>query len=321
MIKLFLNLLIFCILIGCNGKLSIPYDSSEHCPDQGIRIHGSDGQQKRYVDQYNIRYTVIQKDKNPKYDFIFIPGGPGCDSSYLLPLVTMLKFPGNVYLLDFPGSGTHFKGYENYNYDRWFSIFLPSLKQFKNPVLIGHSFGGMLPLLYPELEHLLKGFIILNSAPCLWLEDAVKYAEKFKLPDIRPEMKAFTTDPSQETFNTALSACTLYYFHPNFLKQGRKLFESFAQKNAFLFKPAVWWQRIANKINYNARWIPGSVPTLIISGEFDCIVPYTLFLEDKRFKRSNIKHVHIKGAGHMPWVEKPNETKCIMQNFLKESLK
>lgn len=46
-------------------------------------------------------------------------------------------------------------------------------------------------MLYPELEGILQGCVILNSAPVLWLEEAVAYSKQFDLPDLTEDMQIF----------------------------------------------------------------------------------------------------------------------------------
>lgn len=146
----------------------------------------------------------------------------------------------------------------------------------------------------------------------MWLEEAIAMAQKLKLPDLSLEMQTFTENPTQETFNQALSACVPYYFPEETLAIGKKILNDLP----VTFQPAVWWQRKAIEINYNAKWIPQNVPTLIIGAEFDAITPFSLFIKDKRFDRDNIIKHHIHNAGHFPWLEKPEEIKELFRNFL-----
>lgn len=152
-------------------------------------------------------------------------------------------------MIDLPSNGSHTIPYENF--DQWLDIFLPTIKRFDNPIIVCHSFGGMLLLLYPELENILSGLIILNSAPCLWLEEVRKKAKDLDLPDLSLEMQIFTENPTQKTFNQALAACMPYYFPKESLAIGpEKLL-----KLPFNFMPAVWWQRKVIETNFQAKWI------------------------------------------------------------------
>lgn len=246
-----------------------------------------------------VRLTHASQNEGP-YNWLFFPGGPGADSSYLQSLSDLLHLPGNTWLVDLPGNGGNVVE-ADFNYDLWSDIFLHVVKEFDNPIIVGHSFGGMFPLLFSELENLLKGFVILNSAPTLWLEEAVSYAKQFQLPDLTAQMTEFTLHPNQETFKVALDACMPYYFPPQTLEQGRSLLSALP----FQFPAAVWWQRKAIEMNFSAQWVPQKVPTLIVGTKYDCIVPFTLFKNDPRFKRDNIEHFYLEEAGHCGWIEEP----------------
>lgn len=257
---------------------------------------------KNYLfDTDQVRYELYQTNAGKNYNWLFFPGGPGADSSYLRSLVDELKLPGNVWLIDFPGNGSNASDSYSDNFDSWFELFPRIVKQFDNPIVVGHSFGGMLPLLYPDLETSLAGCVILNSAPVLWLEEAVAYSKQFDLPDLTNDMQAFIQTPNQETFDAALNACMPYYFPKETLEKGRKLLSQLP----FSYHSAVWGQVKALEGKLLAQWIPQQVPTLIIGSKYDCICPFSLFAKDERFRRKNIQLLFIEDAGHCPWVENP----------------
>lgn len=259
----------------------------------------------------NVRLTHKYSNNAGDFTWLFIPGGPGLDSRYLETLLHELSpLPGKVYLLDFPGSGSHFV--PDQQFDDWLSLFTPTIAGFKNPIIVGHSFGGMFPYLFPACETILSGFVSLNSAPCLWLEAAAKFAQKNALPDLTADMLAFTQSPSQKTFNKALETCMPYYFPKHTLQKGKDLLVGID----FPYEPAVWWQQKAAEISFNAKWIPDQLPTMIIGGEHDAICPFVLYQEDIRFDRSNIQKIYIEGAGHCPWIEKPQEMKKAFEEFV-----
>lgn len=255
-----------------------------------------------FFDENHVRYELAASNEGKPYNWLFLPGGPGADSRFYKGLIERLKLPGNVWLIDLPGSGDNTNNIsDDYNYDKWIDIFVPTIKKFKNPILVGHSFGGMFPLLFPELEKYLKGFVILHSTPSLWLEEAVKYSKQFDLPDLSKEMQEFTLNPNQSTFDAALKACMPYYFPKKSLKKAKELFSDIP----FHFRPAVWWQKKVIEMNFSAKWIPQNVPTLIVGGKYDCMCPFLLFTKDKRFQRTNIKLIYLEDAGHIGWVENP----------------
>lgn len=265
-----------------------------------------------FYDENNVRYNLVASNDGKAFNWVFFPGGPGGDSSYLLSLIEILQLPGNIWLIDMPGNGSH--AVKKAGFDDWFNYVIPVIQSFDKPILVGHSFGGMFPLLFKELESLLTGFIIMNSAPCLWLEAAAEVAKQRNLPDLTKEMQAFNDNPSQATFNQAMAACMPYYFPAESIERGSALLTNIP----FCYEAAVWWQHKAVELNFTAQWIPQQVKTLIISGEFDAIVPFSLFDNDIRFKRDNIKKVLVPNAGHASWVEAPETIAKLFENFYKD---
>lgn len=73
---------------------------------------------------YSIEPKLTLQSSNTKMplNWLFIPGGPGADSTYLAELVSLIDLPGNAYLLDMPGNGEYMV--ETDSYDEWFNIFL-----------------------------------------------------------------------------------------------------------------------------------------------------------------------------------------------------
>lgn len=262
-----------------------------------------------FYDKNNVRYTLAATKAGKPYNWLFIPGGPGCDSSYFLSLTEILHCSGNMWLIDFPGNGSH-NDFQN-GFDNWLSIFLPTIQKFENPIIVGHSFGGMLPLMFKELEDILKGLVLLNSTPCLWVEEALKVAKQWNLPDFSAELQNFMTDPGQNTFEKIIETCMPYYFPAQSIEKGRE----FLKDIPFAFQPAAWWQHKALELNYDASWIPQKVKTLIMGGEYDAVTPFYLFENDMRFDRENIEKALIKNAGHMPWIEEPEIVKNKMKVF------
>lgn len=272
---------------------------------------------KHLWDEHFTRYELVTSCQGKSYNWLFIPGGPGAGSEYFKGLIEELKLPGNAWLIDFPANGSNVeKISEEYPFDEWEACLKTAVGKFENPIIVGHSFGGMFPLLFEELEDILKGFVIISAAPYLWLEEAEKMAREKKLPVLTEPMEAFVRNPNQKTFKEALLACTPYYFSKDRLEEGKKLLEQIA----FNFHAAVWWQKKAHEINFSAKWVPAKVPTFILGGTEDCMTPPSLFEKDKRFSRKNIYRNIIQNAGHIPWLEKMAEVKYAFSTFLTDYL-
>lgn len=121
--------------------------------------------------------------------------------------------------------------------------------------------------------------------------------------------KEFVANPNEINFRKVLYANAPNHFPPSSLAQGRSLFDTLP----FNFHALLWGnQKISD---YQVKWIPQHMPTLIIGGSEDCINPQSLFKKDERFKRANIEIVELEGSGHFPWFEKSARIKDLIDNF------
>src|SRR3990167_6959127 len=94
-----------------------------------------------FWDENSVRYQLINSIGNTGsfYNWLFFPGGPGADSSYLLDLGKDLNLPGNTWLIDLPNNGSNTIS-EEYNFDKWFELLIPTINRFQNTIYIGQSF-------------------------------------------------------------------------------------------------------------------------------------------------------------------------------------
>lgn len=259
--------------------------------------------QNTEYDHMGTRYRQVANDQPGKFNWLFLPCGPGADASYFETLLSHITIPGN-------GSNINESTVE-YDFEKWEQCFSQMLSRYKHPIIVGHSFGAMYPLLFPEIENLLDGLVILSSAPCLWLEEAAKLAKGNNISVLTEDMQAFEDNSNQDTFDKALLACLPYYFPAKTLEQGKALLE----KLPFNYHAGVCWLRKAGSINFTAKWIPQEIPTLIIGGDQDYITPISLFEQDKRFQRDNIILKKINQAGHFPWIEDPAAVIATFKKF------
>lgn len=256
-----------------------------------------------YKDTYGIRYQHVSVCSSVKKSCIFLPGGPGVDSSYFNNLSSLLRLPTHVWFLDFPGNGSN-EPHDFEDFDHWFKLFPIMMSRFEKPILIGHSFGAMFPLLYPELEHLLSGLILLNGIPSLPKRSSSSVSTA--------EEKRFLQNPSEETFRKALESSMHFHFTEPYEEEGRL----FLRKLPFNWKAPLWWKKTCRDIDYTAQWIPHKVPVLILGNEDDIIAPFSMFQEDPRFQRDNITIKSIKNSRHHCWMDNPQDTVEAIHQFL-----
>lgn len=119
-----------------------------------------------FKDESCISYNQIQSYTTVQKDAIFLPGIPGLSSEYFTPLARILRLPTNVWRIDLPGNGRNIDNRFK-KFDTWLNGFPRVLQRFDRPILISHSFGGMISLMLPQIERSISGMILLNTGPSL----------------------------------------------------------------------------------------------------------------------------------------------------------
>lgn len=263
-------------------------------------------------DQLGTRYKLISDNDLSHFNWLFLPGGPGASSNYFESLLDSLILPGKIWLIDFPSSGDNIKEpyCPKYDFDRWDECLIQAIKKFVSPILVGHSFGSMHPLLFPEIESLLKGFVILSAAPVLW-HDEVKKLIKENNINLAADIQHFESNPNLDTFNNVLINNAPRHFPPETLAVGSKMLAN----TPFNYFSIPWWEKKVKTIKYSAKWFPSNIPTLILGGTYDYVMPLSLFKRDTRFHRDNITIEAIDRAGHFPWIEAPELVARAFEKF------
>lgn len=260
--------------------------------------------------QLGARLQLISSSEGKILNWVFLPGGPGLGSEVLAPLTSLLKLPGNMWHLDLPGDGSNLQG----SIKNWKPALLEAVQALKNVVLVGHSRGGMFALATPQLQHHLKGLVLLDAAPDrTWKEKFARRIETYPLPKkTLANMKKYETAYSKRPSNSSLKNFVLsgapYMFAKEHLKQGVQCLKNLP----YNYKAIQWMETHFDK-TYQARWIP-KIPTLILAGENDLATPLHLF-QTKKFQRSNIVMTEIKAAGHFPWIENPTDVVAAFHAF------
>lgn len=191
-------------------------------------------------DACHTRLTLAQSNTAQSYNWLFLPGGPGVDSSYFAELIELLNLPGNVWLIDFPENGSNKRqmdDHTDYDFSTWEGCLKHVLRSFDNAILVGHSFSGLYPLLFPEIEKDLSGLVILHSASRPWVDSCINTGNAKELPPLEQELAAFLAHPAAEIFDQFFKKAVHYYFTPQALQKGTELLS----RGAWNYHALHWW--------------------------------------------------------------------------------
>ncbi|KTD80491.1 alpha/beta fold hydrolase [Legionella waltersii] len=255
------------------------------------------------------RYQLNSRTEGFKKNWLFLPGGPGLGSDYLIEFCDQLQLPGNKIIADFPKDGRNCEGKLNFSF--WAKGLIQLLQTLHKPILVTHSFSGMFALSLPEIEPCLSGLVLMNTTSTnSFFQHVNAMKDKHNLPDLVPPATEYHLKPSNETYKLFWETYKYYCFTPEEMNLGEKMMDSFA------FNNESYHYAIENFYpNYHCKWHPSTLPTLIITSEKDYICPPHIFEQDKHFQGKNVMHKIIRNAGHCPWIKYPDKVQECFNEF------
>jgi len=252
---------------------------------------------------------LLQVTNNQGKNWLFVPA-PGLGSESLTELVTLLQshIQGSLWMLDYPNDGSNIG--RNLNFANWSQALIEATIMLDRPILVGHSTGAMFIQSIPELEQLAAGFVFMDTAPDMaWKKTFEQHMQQNITKAISDCANQYANNPSNETLRDLLIASLKFCFMPKSLNSGIKMME----KLPINHMPADWSDQHFDP-TYEAKFIPKSLPTLIMAGEYDQITPIVVYTEKSEYHRKNILIESISNAGHYPWLD---NSEGVLQVFLK----
>lgn len=228
---------------------------------------------------------------NKKGKDVVLLHGWGQNIEMMDPIGKALSKDFHITILDLPGFGSSSEptyGYTIYDYYEIFSKFLEELK-IENPILIGHSFGGRISIIYSAKKKVEK--LILLSSP--FKRSTKKNSVKVK---ILKTLKKVPVIKDLEHYMKTKIGSTDY-------------------KNATPTMRTVLVNVVNEDLTEYLKKI--EVPTLLIWGSNDTAVP----VEDAKYAESIMKDAGLiiyEGCSHYAYLENIQKTINILNSFLKE---
>lgn len=250
-------------------------------------------------------YRVNELKKGSEYTWIFLPGGPGLGSEYLIDFCLKLALPGRLLVVDFPKDGTNPEG--TLDVTSWNEGLIDLMQTYPGSIIVTHSFSGMFCLNLPELEQHISGLVLMNTTTRNSFFERINAMQaQFNLPDLILPASEYHLNPSNESYKKFWDTYKYYCFTQEELAEGEKMLPLFAFNNAAYHYAIEHFYP-----EYQCRWQPRHIPAMTIASENDYICPDDVFIADKRFQTNNIINKLIKQAGHCPWImQMPKIQEC-----------
>ena len=166
------------------------------------------------------RLNFIKSNNGQPYNWLFLPGGPGLGSESLTNLVNELELPGTMWYLDLPGDGSNILDIDHYSLKLWADALIEACSALDNVIMVAHSTGGMFVLAVPELKTILKGLILMDSAPdSSWQDGFSNYCSQHLLQSIESAQKRYNQHPTNENLKKLTIASLPYLFTASGIKR------------------------------------------------------------------------------------------------------
>lgn len=257
------------------------------------------------------RLQLIKTQGDKPYHWVFLPGGPGLGSESLSSLTQLLQLPGTTWHLDLPGDGSNVTPNNTHFFSNWSAALIEAVESLDNVILVAHSTGGMYALSTPQLQKLLTGLVLIDSAPdASWQQIFMRYVQQNPLIEIENLQKIYDKTPSNETLKKLVIASAPYLFTPAGLLKDLSFFETLPINHE-----SCDWSAQHFDSSYRAQWTPENIPTLILAGKDDHLTPIQLFKDSANFQRDNILIREIEKAGHYPWIENPQDIILVFNEY------
>lgn len=236
------------------------------------------------IGKNNINYIQYGKGSD-----VVLLHGWGQNIEMMKPLGDKIRNK-RITIIDFPGFGL-----SNEPVDPWSLIdYVNSLKdvldelKIKNPILIGHSFGGRVAIKYASLYNVKK--VILFGAPCV-RENRVSKKEKI--------LKSIKKLPFMDKFGEYM----------------KNYIGSEDYKNASKIMREILVNVVNEDLSEDAKKI--SVPTLLIWGDLDTAAPLS---DAKKLEKllKDVGLVVVNGCSHYAYLEALDYVSNIVNNFTEE---
>lgn len=245
------------------------------------------------IDGVELHYTCQGSGKP-----MIVMHGWGCDHTTVASISAVAARFRTVYSVDFPGFGNSPEPGDVWGVEQYTRLIEEMVRRLglENPVLLGHSFGGRVGILYSSRNPVEK--LILVDAAGVKPRRSLKYYYKIY------------------TFKLGKRIVTLLYGK----EKAARIIEEKRKRNASsdYANASPCMRRILSKVvNEDLRGVMPLIkaPSLLIWGENDTATP----LRDAKIIEKLIPDaglVSFPGCGHYSFLDNPRQFSAVLSNFL-----
>jgi proline iminopeptidase len=248
-------------------------------------------------------------------------GGLGLDHKYLRPWLDPLATAARIVFFDMRGHGRS-GGRDTLAESDHLTLcadaeILRSQVTTEPVILFGHSYGGFLALdyalRYPEN---VAGLVLCStSASAAHAATAVGLAASRGMPDALAALHRSLAEPcrSDVEFAKSWSAVLPLYFHCRDDALAASMFADTIYSAEGYNRAFFDW---LGRFDVRERLQEIDVPTLILSGADDWIMPPELAGNELEERLPNAEHVVFERSGHFPFVEEPRRFTSVVSEWL-----
>lgn len=252
------------------------------------------------IDGLRLHYDECGKEDGQP---IILMHGWGCNHTTLASISKIVEPGMKVFNLDLPGHGKSAEPPEVWGVEDYTALVEKFIERLgiRNPVLLGHSFGGRISLLLSSRGQV-KKVILVDAA-------GVKPRRKLKY-----YIKVYSFKAMKRLLPLILGK-----------EKGKKVIDSYRNKSGsadYNAASPVMKAVLSKCVNEDLKHVMPSIkaPTLLIWGENDTATP----LSDAKTMEKLIPDaglVSFPGCGHYSFLDNPAGFRAVMKEFLKDELK
>lgn len=254
------------------------------------------------------------KESNSTKNIVFVPGGPGLGP---ISFNQITEFLDTVNVYYYYPSGTD--GQRNNDLDFSYATQLKELKEeiekIENPIIVGHSFGGIISTdLVVQFPSLVQSLICIAAPFSKSVFDAASVGfNQIQNPESIIINEKFKNDPTDENYNEWFSFYGDLYFTNSNVNSGKKMIlDDSACAKSYLAARS----ESATKESLLAKIKNVKLNKLFILGLEDKLLPFNILTKDA--EAGDFKTVTVEDAGHFVHFDQPKKVAEVIEQFIKE---